>query len=147
MTKDKDISLRAWIKGVEDSDKNLIFNVTATMTMLVSLWNLWHSSDCKDEADQDRYKDTWSVIMALVVIVFLVFRRSIDPQEHPDRYHFSLIVMNAMLLAAGSWNIQSYEEQTDPTDRDKVMFALGGIVPVSLATIGTLAWLAARDFK
>ena len=143
----KDVGLQEFIRSIEKNYKNGIFNTTATMTMFVSLWNLWHSSDCKDEADQDRYKDTWSVIMALVVIVFLVFRQSIDPQRHPDRYHFSLIVMNAMLLAAGSWNIQSYEEQIDPTDRDKVMFALGGIVPVSLATIGTLAWLAARDFK
>ena len=142
----EDVSLGALLASYENDGKtrSVIFDTLASITIVVALWNLWHSSDCERDAEQDRYKDTASLIMALVAIFFLVFRQWIDPERHPDNFHIALIMMCAMLLGIGSWNIQSYEKQEDKTTQDRLLFALGGIFPVTVGTVSAVGWVLAR---
>lgn len=139
-----DPSLLRWIANIENTHMNGVFNSTATITVVLSLWNLWNSADCERYVKQARYKDTVALIIAFIVIGFLVMRARLNPARNHAFYHVALIAMYAMMLGLASWNVEAYEEQDDKEPQDKILLGVGGILPICVATLGTMGWIAAR---
>lgn len=137
-------SVLRWIANIENKHKNGVFNSTAAITVVLSLWNLWNSADCARYVKQTRYKDTLALSIAFIVIGFLVMRERLNPAKNHAFYHVALIAMYAMILGLASWNIEAYEEQEDKEAQDKLLLGVGGILPICIATIGTMGWIAAR---